>query len=262
MTAQAETAARPLPFAGVKRTTAALVHLSISAVIGLAVLAVMTVVWYPGEYFRLAGGSTLILIMVGVDVTLGPLLTLVVFDPRKRLLRLDLAIIGALQLAALVYGTYVMCVARPVYTVFVVDQFIVVTAVELSDAHRAAARFPEYRGLPLTGPVVVGARVPADPVERSALVMSAFAGVDLQNLPRYWEPIAAFRADLLTRAKPPAWFVERFPEDRQPLDAALARLGRSADEVGVIGVRGPEGLGLMIIDRRDATLLALTPGTW
>ena len=262
MTDQAPPPDRPLPFAGVSRRTAASVHLGISALIGLALLAAMLLVWYPGEYFRLAGGSTLILILVGVDVTLGPLLTFVVFDPRKRLLRLDLAIIATLQLAALVYGAWVMCVARPVYLVFVVDQLIVVTAIELTPQHLAEAPLPQYRRLPLTGPELVGARLPTDPAERSALVMSAFAGTDLQHLPRYWEPIGAFRAELLVRAKPPAWYRERFAEDGPLLDAALARLGRGADQVLVIGVRGPEGLGLMLLDARDATPLALLSGTW
>ena len=47
----------------------------------------------------------LILLMIGVDVVIGPLLTLIVFDPKKKHLKFDLVVIAALQLAALAYGS-------------------------------------------------------------------------------------------------------------------------------------------------------------
>jgi len=78
-------------------------HLLLSVAIGAAVLAAMIVVWYPPPYFEATGGPGLVLLMIGVDVTLGPLLTTAVFNPAKGLgkLKLDLAVIGLLQLARL-----------------------------------------------------------------------------------------------------------------------------------------------------------------
>ncbi len=53
------------------------------------------------------------------------MVTLIVFNPGKRLalLRLDLAVIGTIQAAALAYGVSVIAEARPVYMVFTVDRF-------------------------------------------------------------------------------------------------------------------------------------------
>jgi len=56
-----------------------------------------------------------------VDVCLGPLLTLAVFDPKKKELKRDLSIILLIQLSALFYGIYTVSVARPAYIVFAVD---------------------------------------------------------------------------------------------------------------------------------------------
>ena len=82
--------------ANLNRWQAAGSHLALSALIGAIVLAAMIFVWYPPPYFEAAGGNDLVLLMVGIDVALGPLLTLAVFNPGKGMgkLRLDLAIIG------------------------------------------------------------------------------------------------------------------------------------------------------------------------
>ena len=75
-------------------------HLLISAAIAAAVLTLMLTVWYPPPLFEAAGGNDLALILIGVDVVIGPLLTLIVFKPGKRGLRFDLAAIAVFQLAA------------------------------------------------------------------------------------------------------------------------------------------------------------------
>ena len=54
----------------------------------------MLAVWYPQPYFAAMGGATLILLLIGVDVVIGPLITLIVFDPKKKSLRFDLAVIA------------------------------------------------------------------------------------------------------------------------------------------------------------------------
>jgi hypothetical protein len=63
-------------------------------------------VWYPNPYREISGGRELFLILVTVDVILGPLITLSIFNPVKawKVLRRDLAIVGLIQLAALGYG--------------------------------------------------------------------------------------------------------------------------------------------------------------
>src|SRR5215218_9788376 len=112
-----------MTLSGYTRWQAAPVHLVISAIIAVLVFATMLLLWYPRPYFTVAGGFTLMLLLIGVDVVIGPLLTLVVFDPRKKSLKFDLAVIVVLQLAALIYGVWIMFSARPVFVAFAGDRF-------------------------------------------------------------------------------------------------------------------------------------------
>ena len=52
------------------------IHLTASAIVVLAFLGVMFFVWYPTPYFETDGGWTVLRILAGVHVVLGPLLTL------------------------------------------------------------------------------------------------------------------------------------------------------------------------------------------
>ena len=84
------------------RWKAASIHLSISILVGLLVLALLFLVWYPEPYFEAAGGQHLIVVLLGVDLVLGPLMTLILFKSGKWGMRFDLWMIGIIQSAALV----------------------------------------------------------------------------------------------------------------------------------------------------------------
>ena len=76
------------------RWQAMLIHLGISAFIGTAVIAALLLIWYPPPQFSAAGVERFIYLLIGVDVVLGPLLTLVVFRVGKPGLKVDLALIA------------------------------------------------------------------------------------------------------------------------------------------------------------------------
>ena len=115
------------------RWKAAGLHFLICVLVASSVVLVMLAIWYPGRLFEAMGGERLVMILIGVDVVIGPLITLIIFSPTKprHLLRFDLTVIGCLQLAALAFGVYVVFEARPVYMVFAADRFEVTTAIEI-----------------------------------------------------------------------------------------------------------------------------------
>ncbi len=108
-------------------------HLALSAALVGCAAGLILVLWYPGVLSRIDGVLPIVGMLVLVDVCLGPLLTLVVASPKKprRELWRDLAVIGAVQGAALVYGVHSAYVGRPVFVVFDVKQFETVSAKEL-----------------------------------------------------------------------------------------------------------------------------------
>jgi hypothetical protein len=242
--------------ASFNRWQAAGIHLALSALIAATVVTVMLALWYPPPYFDAMGGTGLLKLVVGVDVTLGPLLTLIVYNPAKKSLRFDLAVIATLQLAALAYGIWVTFGARPVYTVFVKDRFEVVAANQL-DAADLAAGPPEYRSLSLTGPRVVGVRFPTDAEEHNKLVFSGVAGKDAQSFPKYYVPYADVVPEVLAKAKPLAKLASGAPEHAALVTAFAATSGLPEGALGYVPLMGREGAMTAAVDLRDGRMLGL-----
>jgi len=116
------------------RLKAAGIHLSISLLIFAVALYLILVRWYPDFHFTVDGGWRGVKIMAGVDLVLGPLLTLVIFNPFKarKLIAFDLGCIAVAQLAALVWGFYAVHSQRPVAVSYYEGAFLSVTAAPLA----------------------------------------------------------------------------------------------------------------------------------
>ena len=116
-------------------------HLLGSAAVLALVLGALYLGWYrwPGWYLTKALGVAPIL--AGVDVALGPLVTLLIASPRKprRALARDIAIIVAVQLAALLYGASTLWQGRPLYYAFSEDRLQIVQAADLAPRECALA---------------------------------------------------------------------------------------------------------------------------
>lgn len=183
------------------RWKAAALHLCISIAIAAVASGLLLGVWYPPPYFHAGGGGKLMALVVGVDVSIGPLLTLLVFKSGKRGLKFDLTVIGILQATALVYGFHVLVNSRPVFMVAAVDRFVVVSAEDIASADLGKTSDPAWRHLSWTGPVLVGAMPPADPKQRENLMFSTLqGGKDIQDLPEYYVPYSTMAGKMIARA--------------------------------------------------------------
>jgi hypothetical protein len=112
---------------------AAAIHLAISACIACLALVVVFGLWYPAPLDTALGVSSIFLLMLAIDLVLGPLMTLVVYKPNKASLKFDLTVIACVQLAALAYGLHTVASGRPAYMVFTKDRFDLVLAYEVAD---------------------------------------------------------------------------------------------------------------------------------
>ena len=146
--------------AGMNRYQAFGIHFGISLLIFIGLVAMVLFVWYPGILKEVDESWQQALIMIaGVDLVLGPLLTLIVFNPAKKSLKMDLSVIAVAQIAALVAGTYTVHQARPVALIisFPPVGFKVVSANMLNSSvleKVEAAKHPTfyYSGSELFGP--------------------------------------------------------------------------------------------------------------
>lgn len=184
------------------RLRAFAVHFSLSLMIALASLLLVFRVWYPQPLSVAMGVTHIFLLMLLVDVILGPVLTFVVFKKGKRTLKFDLSVIAALQIGALVYGLNTVAEARPVWLVFTVDRFEAVRPIDLD------TRFPEkvnaeYASLSLLGPRWVAAIRPEDRQARSDILLeSVVGGPDLQHRPYLYRPLDSAAENINSRALP------------------------------------------------------------
>ena len=235
------------------RLRAAAIHLLLS--LGVATLAAGLVfgLWYPPPYTELAGGRELFLLVVAVDVVMGPLITFAIFNRAKpwSKLRLDLAVVGLLQLTALCYGLWTVAVARPVHLVFEYTRFRVVYAIEVP--RELLARAPAgVDALPLTGPTLLSLRPFKNADEQYDATMGALAGASLSARPDLWQPYDAARAEVLKEAKPVAALRQRLPAQAAVIDAAVAATGLPMDRLVYVPLAGRKVFWTALLDAGTA----------
>ncbi|WP_374667301.1 TfpX/TfpZ family type IV pilin accessory protein [Ramlibacter sp.] len=236
------------------RLRAAGIHLGVSACIALVAAALVFGLWFRWPYREVSGGTDLFLIVIAVDVCLGPLITLSVFDRAKGwpVLRRDLAFVALLQLGGLAYGLWTVHLARPVHLVFEVDRFRVVHAADIPTD--LAAKVP--RGIdspPWTGPTLLAVRPFRNPGESVQATMVALGGIHLAARPDLWEPYVAARGAVLQVARPVSDLRRRFPSEAGAIDEAIREAGRPESQLAYLPLVGRKAAAwTVLIDGRSA----------
>jgi hypothetical protein len=241
------------------RWKAAAIHISISALIGLISATLIFFVWYPRPYSHAAGADKLVLLLLGVDVVLGPLLTLIVFRAGKWGMRFDLVVIAIAQACAFVYGTSVVVRARPAFVVANVDRFTLVAANDIDEADYARATRPEFRSAPWSGPRIVGALPPTDIEERNKIVLAGPGGKDLPVLPQYYVEYDKVAQVLLLRAKPIDLLTKLHAESAPVIDDWMRSNKRTAGDTVWLPLKARRANLTMLLDRRSGQPLDAIP---
>jgi hypothetical protein len=242
------------------RFTASGIHLGISLTIALLAALLVFGLWYPYPYREMSGGRELFLIVVAVDVILGPLITLAVFNRAKpaRELKRDLVLVALLQLAALGYGMWIVFVARPVHIVFEYDRFRVVHAIDVPA--KLLNRTPsDVVALPLTGPTLLSLRPFKDANEKMDATMAALEGLSLSARPDLWQSYAAAKSEIWQAAKPVSELKARFAMRAAEIDAAIAKTGRKPEALVYLPLVGRKSFWTVLLDPVTAEVLGFLP---
>jgi hypothetical protein len=245
----------------ISRWRAAGIHVGITVVVAILVGTLLFGIWYPPPYFGAGGADHLMLVLVLVDLAIGPLLTLIVFKPGKWGLKFDLWVIALLQVAALGYGLHVMAAARPIFLVGNLDRFVLVPSNAITDADLQKGHANAYRERSLTGARLVGARIP-DEAARQKLISAALSGLDIESFPEYYVPYESVSNELLRHAKPLDTLLSR-PGATPALDDWLARHHRDrASVVWVPVVSRVYDLSMLIDAKSGEPLRAFAIDPW
>jgi hypothetical protein len=216
-------------------------------------------VWYPPPYFQIAGGNELMLLIMGVDVVVGPILTLAVFKSGKKGLRFDLTVIAVLQIASFCYGASVIARARPVFVVGEVDRFVVVSANALDDKDLAEAKQSEFSTRSWTGPHLVGALPPAHDARDYAVAMSALAGKDIDRMPKFYVPYEQVSKTLLAHSHPLADAMQKSSQAAKLVQDFLRKYGGEVGDYRSLPLRGRFDSFTMVVSASTGQPIAALP---
>lgn len=134
-------------------------HLSSSIFIALMIASLVLFVWYPTSLAIAVGVTHIFLMMLIIDVIVGPILGLLVYKEGKKMLKFDLGVIIVLQISALCYGIYSIEQGRPIWIAYNVDRFELVRKNEVITDHIQQAQLqfqqpswfkPQYIAVELT----------------------------------------------------------------------------------------------------------------
>lgn len=165
------------------RVKAALTHFGISVFVFALFLSLVFFIWYAWPFNITQGIAEIVYLMAGVDVVLGPLLTLIVFKAGKKGLKFDLSLIALVQVAALVYGAMVIYKERPAYIVFNVDRYSVVS---VSEVDMSESPIPEQAIGIFEKPKFIYAVLAQGNEAMEIAMAAASGGNDIDRLPKYY----------------------------------------------------------------------------
>lgn len=244
------------------RWKAAGLHLLISVIVAALTGSLIYFVWYPPPYFRIAGGSTLMPLIMGVDVILGPFLTLAVFKAGKKGLKFDLTVIALLQIAAFCYGMHTIAVARPVFVVAETDRFVVVAGNQLDDKDLADAKQAEFSTRSWTGPRLVGAVAPKKGAQALSIAMSAMAGKDIDKLPKFYVPYSQVAEAMMAHSHPLAALIAKRPTQATRINDLVAASSTNIAALAYVPLQGRLESFTMVLStqtRQPVAALAIDP---
>ena len=241
-------------FRGISRWKASAVHLAMSLLLAIGIVLLLLFFWYPGEFFNAAGGKFLVMILVGVDVVLGPLITLIIFNPKKKSLPFDLAVIAIVQAAALGYGVYTMYLARPAFVVFSGSQFTVLSAHDVEEKYLKNVSRPEYKTLSLTGPKFVFNDAPKSFPEVSVMMAGIFGAA-----PQFYVPYSDRAIDAAKDGELLRDLLKRRPETQSEFNSFLRKIGRNSDDVAYFPLVAKAKTITVLVDAKTGAILGMVP---
>lgn len=239
-----------------EKFVAAAIHFAITLALASVAAALIFLVWYPDPFHTMIGGTQLFLLIVGSDLALGPLMSLVIYNSRKsrRELTVDYSIVGLIQVAALVYGVMIMADARPVYVAFHHDRYEIVLAGDLTENELQAAKDPRYAKVPWGKPRLVGVTVPES--ERNEAMFASISGNEEHRRPRFYVPLESLKERINQRARPLVELEAKKPPIKPLLAAAVREVDVPAERLAWLPVRHFRGFWTVIIDTATAKPVA------
>jgi len=231
------------------RWGAFLIHLGISAIIFVALLYFILFHWYPQPFFAKDGGWEGVQLITGVDLVLGPALTLIVYRLGKPRLKLDLAIIGVIQFLALVAGTWLVHGERIALVTYANGAFYSLTPDQVRQIGGKALDIARTSDLK---PPISVVRLPENPKQRQSMLFQAMlqGAMPYHFTDRHEAYSPQHLPQIIAEAANPDQASRNLPEFKSGLELFLERHGGQAKDYIYVPAVGRYGEQAIVI-RKD-----------
>jgi hypothetical protein len=231
------------------------IHVAVSAVVFSAVIYVVLMLWFPEPYFRIDGGLAMIALAAAVDLVIGPLITFLVYRPRRRDNAINFAVIAFLQAVALSWGVQVLYTQRPLYAAYVggpVRTFFPVTEPLIRDAPPSA----ELRARLVGHPPLVFIPLSSDPAQARGMLMSALmGGPSLLSSTHLWLPLEERAlATIIGESRDRAALEALAPDAGTLIDEFLTERGARFEDFAFVPLRGRYSSALLALRKSDGAV--------
>lgn len=184
-----------------KRLKFFLNHLLISILIALLAVGLVFFIWYPTPLATAVGVTHIFLMMLAIDIIIGPVLGLLIYKEGKKTLKLDLSIIITIQIIALCYGIYGIEQGRPAWIAYNVDRFEMIRKNEIIQDHVDQAK-QQFQSPSWLKPQFVAVKFASDLKERNQNTFEeVLGGISLAQRPERYVNFVQAKVQIQQRAK-------------------------------------------------------------
>jgi hypothetical protein len=238
-------------------------HLAASATVLTLILGLLYLGWYHWPGWRLSDVTPVVAVLIGVDLVLGPLMTLIIANnkkPRRELTR-DIGVIVAVQLCALIYGSTALWNGRPLYYAYSEGVLQLVQAYDINSNAAAEARrlnpslAPHWYSLARW----IWAPLPEDPKEKEAIVLGATldGSDDVISMPKYFKPWDQGLPELRGKLKKVDDIAYFSVGEKKKLKSIMQAAGLPSDQLNTMPLTGRGHPLLAVFDLNSLKIIAL-----
>ena len=152
-------------------------HLMSSIFIACLVLCLIFFIWYPAPLAQAVGVNHIIFMLIGIDIIIGPILSLIVYKQGKKTLIFDLTVIILLQVSALTYGVYNIAQGRPAWIVYYKNSYELIRHSDVVVEPNTKVKSPWF------GPEYAAVKLSRDPVKYDEELSIELSGYSLAQFP-------------------------------------------------------------------------------
>lgn len=236
-----------------EKLKASIIHLLISILLVGLIIGSILFFFFPKLFINISDFKEVASIIITVDLILGPLLTFVVFQPKKKTLKFDLSVIASIQIVALLYGAFALYQVHPVYVTFNIDRFTLVSA---RDAEPEKAKYNEYNISKLGSAKLAFAKMPDETEKRNdVLLTAALGGDDLESREEYYEPYENHIDQVLAKAIDNETIVESAQTDKK-LKNFISKHKDKINDLAFLPLNTQKKDAIIVLDKKTALPVA------